>query len=262
MTEQGADDELAARLDVALHERLDGTTVNVAALAAGSRRRARLVRTRRTAALAGVLAVVVAVPVGWQLATAQRPTAVQGAALMPQQEHAKVVPDSVGFTESELPSGARLSGAAASASSGSVDPELVAGLNCAGPSGAAATAPGATDNAQQREWRWTTSNTDVSLTVTRWASVDAAADALTTLANDTGNCTWNDPVEVLNHEVAGSQQTWAAAATSDGQSVVRTVVRVDELVAGIQVSGDDLEDTTELARSLAAAEAGKLQKVK
>ena len=45
MTEHGADDELATRLDLALHERLDNDlSVNVAALAAGGRRRARRLR--------------------------------------------------------------------------------------------------------------------------------------------------------------------------------------------------------------------------
>ncbi|MBT0771341.1 hypothetical protein KIH74_20555 [Kineosporia sp. J2-2] len=264
MTEHGADDELAARLDVALHERLDDTTVDVAALAAGGRRRARHVRTQRLGAAVGALAVLIAVPVGWQLASADRPTDVQSAALLPRQQEqaAEGVPESVGFTAGELPAGSTLSGAAAGASSGSVDPALVAGLNCAssGPSGTAAAQPGSTDNAQQREWRWSGSS-DVALTVTRWASTDAAADALTTLAGDTGNCTWNDPVDILRTEVEGSQQTWAAASTTDGRSVVRVVVRVDELVAGVQVVGTDQEDATELAETLAAAEVQKLEQV-
>ncbi|GAB6899933.1 hypothetical protein [Kineosporia succinea] len=262
MTEQGVDDELAARLDVALHERLGATNVDVAALAAGSRRRSRRVRTQRIGAAVGALAVLIAVPAGWQLATAERPASLQAAALLPKQHDAEPVPEAAGFSEADLPEGSSLSGAAAGASSGSVDPELVSGLNCAGPTGAAAATPGSTDNAQQREWRWTGEKNDVSLIVTRWASTDAAADALTSLANDTSTCTWSDPVEVLPLEVAGSQQTWAAGATTDGQAVVRTVVRVRELVAGVQVSGDDLEETTELARELAESEIGKLAKIR
>jgi hypothetical protein len=261
MTEHGADDELATRLDLALHERLDGDgSVNVAALAAGGRRRARRIRSQRLGAAAGVLAVVIAVPVGWQLATAPRPNSTQSAALLPEQHKraADAVPDVAGFTASELPPGSTLTGAGAGASSGSVDPELVAGLDCVGPTGTAAARPGATDNAQQRQWRWSGA-TDVSLTVTRWASTDAAADALTTLANGTGTCTWNDPVEVQSYAVSGSDQTWAGSTTLDGRAQVHVIVRVAETVAGLQVTGSDVESATELADSLATLEVEKLR---
>ncbi len=261
MTEHGADDELATRLDLALHERLDNDlSVNVAALAAGGRRRARRIRSQRLGAAAGVLAVLIAVPVGWQLATASRPNSTQSAALLPEQKAraADEVPDSVGFAASELPPGSTLTGAGAGASSGSVDPELVAGLDCVGPTGTAAAAPGATDNAQQRQWRWSGA-TDVSLTVTRWASTDAAADALTTLADNTGTCTWTDPVETQSDTIAGSNQTWAGNSTVDGRSQVHVIVRVDEMVAGLQVTGSDAESATELADSLATLEVEKLK---
>ncbi|GAB3241414.1 hypothetical protein [Kineosporia babensis] len=261
MTEQGADDELAARLDVALHERLHESSVDVGALAAGSRRRSRRLRSQRLGAAVGALAVLIAVPVGWQLATVEKsPTGDLGAVLLPKQEQraAAEVPDSVGFTESELPPGSTLTGAAAGASSGSVDPELIDGLSCAGPTGTAE--PGVTDNAQQREWRWS-GETEVSLTVTRWASTDAASDAITTLATNTSGCTWNDPVEELSHEVSGSQQTWASTSAADGRSVVRMLVRVDELVAGVQIAGDDAEAAAELADSLATLEVEKLRQV-
>lgn len=260
MAEQGADDELAARLDVALQERLGESSVDVKALAAGSRRRARRVRSQRVGALTGALALLIAVPVGWQLATAERPTDMQGAVLLPKQEHraADEVPESVGFTESELPPGSTLTGAGAGASSGSVDPELVDGLNCAGPTGAAK--PGATDNAQQREWRWS-GDAEVSLTVTRWGSTDAAADALTTLSNGTGGCSWKEPVEPAAQEISGSDQTWASTSTSDGHSVARVLVRVDELVAGVQVADQDPETAAELAGSLATTEVQKLREL-
>jgi len=260
MTEQGADGELAARLDLALHERLDDTSVNTAALAAGSRRRARRVRSQRLGVAAAALAVVIAVPVGWQLATAPRPTGLQNAALLPEQidRAAAEVPASVGFTASELPPGASLTGAGAGASSGSVDPELVAGLDCAGPTGSAAASPGATDNAQQRQWRWS-GPTDVALTVTRWASTDAAADAVTSLTGNTSTCTWNDPVQVEPNAVAGSNQTWSGSSTAGGRAQVHVIVRVDEMVAGLQVTGADPEAVSELADSLATLEVDKLR---
>ncbi|GLY14013.1 hypothetical protein LWF15_03060 [Kineosporia rhizophila] len=257
MTEQGADAELAARLDVALHERLSESSVDVAALAAGSRRRSRRVRSQRLGAAVGALAVLVAVPVGWQLATAEQSTDSVSAVLLPKHEQraAAEVPESLGFSASELPPGVSLTGAAAGASSGSVDPELVDGLSCAGPTGTAQ--PGVTDNAQQREWRWS-GDTEVSLTVTRWPSTDAAADALTGLTTGIGGCSWNQPVEVLPHEVTGSEQTWAGSSTADGRAVVRMLVRVNELVAGVQVAGSDEETAAELADSLATIEVEKL----
>lgn len=263
MTEHGAEDELAARLDVALHERLDETSVDVGALAAGSRRRARRVRAQRRAAVAGLLAVVIAVPVGWELATAQRPTDIQGAVLLPKQEDraADPVPDSVAFDLSELPPDSTLTGAAAGASSGSVDPALVAGLNCVGPSGEAATDTAAADNAQQRVWRWSGGTSDISLTVTRWADTAAAADALTGLAANTSGCTWNEPVSATPYEVLDADQTWLGISTANGESVVRMVVRVDELIAGVQVTGTDEEALTELADSLATSEVEKLRAV-
>jgi len=261
MTEKGADDELASRLDVALHDRLDDTSVDVGALAAGGRRRARRLRSQRLGAAAAALAVLIAVPAGWQLATAQRPTDMQGAVLLPKQEDraADEVPDSVAFSLSELPPDSTLTGAAAGASSGSVDPKLVAGLNCVGASGSAATDPDAADNAQQREWRWSSSTNDISLIVTRWADTGAATSALTALATDTSTCTWNDPVEVIAYDVLGADQTWVGSTTSNGESVVRMIVRVNELIAGVQVSGTDEEALTELADSLATSEVDKLR---
>jgi hypothetical protein len=83
MVHDDSDEELAARLDSALQADLGSTRVDVAALLDGSRRRARRVRSQRFAAMAAVAALVVAVPVSYEVIRPERNRTVQPAAMLP-----------------------------------------------------------------------------------------------------------------------------------------------------------------------------------
>ena len=83
MVHDDSDEELAARLDSALQADLGSTRVDVAALLDGSRRRARRVRSQRIAAMTAVAALVVAVPVSYEVIRPERNRTVQPAAMLP-----------------------------------------------------------------------------------------------------------------------------------------------------------------------------------
>jgi hypothetical protein len=82
MVHNDSDEELAARLDSALRTDLGLTSVDVGALLEGSRRRARRVRSQRIAAIAAAAALVVAVPVSYELIRPEGQV-VQPAAMLP-----------------------------------------------------------------------------------------------------------------------------------------------------------------------------------
>jgi hypothetical protein len=83
MVHNDSDEELAARLDSALRSGLGATSVDVGALLDGSRRRARRVRSQRIAAIAAAGALVVAVPVSYEVIRPERNQVVQPAAMLP-----------------------------------------------------------------------------------------------------------------------------------------------------------------------------------
>jgi hypothetical protein len=78
-----SDETLGARLDSALRSGLDLGQVDVATLVEGSRHRARQVRTRRIAAAVASAALVLAVPVGYEVVNPGGQTSSQPAAMLP-----------------------------------------------------------------------------------------------------------------------------------------------------------------------------------
>jgi hypothetical protein len=83
MVHDDSDEELAARLDSALQADLGSARVDVAALLDGSRRRARRVRSQRFAAITAVAALVVAVPVSYEVIRPERNRTVQPVEMLP-----------------------------------------------------------------------------------------------------------------------------------------------------------------------------------
>lgn len=224
MVDNGSDEQLGVLLDSALRGGLRDGQVDVGALTQGSRQRARQIRHRRVAAVSGIAALVVAVPVGYQVISdhPNGSTHADTAALIPSG--AARLP--AAFTAAELPAGMTLA-----STSKTVDGP-VPGLSCDWPR-----AP----KAGQR-WVWKGSNgATVTLTVTRWAS---AAPVLNDVVKGAA-CQWSEPpVNEARGTIDGSDYWAAGVGTS-----LRALLRSGNSIAGIQVTGLSSTTLAELART-------------
>jgi hypothetical protein len=72
----------------------------------------------------------------------------------------------------------------------------------------------------------------VNLTVTRWADASAA---FTDLVADTGVCRWVDVPVPATFTARGTSSSWAATSDFSTLHYGRAVVRVGDLVAGVEV---------------------------
>jgi hypothetical protein len=258
-----SDERLGALLDAALPSRLGVDQVDARALLRGSRRRARQIRTQRIAALSAAAVLVVAVPVGYEVISPSSATSVQSGstALLPSRSASRgalgpdrTISDALAFTAEELPRGLTLYWASAP-STGS--PTTVNGQNCQ------LTEPAGRRPISGRQWLWSTNtgklnDLGVTLTVTRWAS-GTGAQALAELAADTGSCRWSNPQVERSFGAAHTDGTWASTSSGGGLNYARSIIRVGDLIAGVEVQDPNgVAAAAVLADHLARIEAGRL----
>lgn len=244
---------LEARLSDALRSGLTDAPVDTPALVAGTQRRVRRVRQRRTAALAAAVALVLAVPVGYELVHPSTSDYGTPAALLPAGSPSPVatLPDSLAFPAAALPAGLTLD-----LSLVSDRLPVVSGQQCGGGTGRRPTTG--------RQWNWSQGGTDaaavsVNLTVTRWADASAA---FTDLVADTGVCRWVSPPVARSFSARGAASSWAGTSDVATLHYGRAVVRVGDLVAGVEVqspAGSAVARTT--AEELASSLVPRLKKV-
>jgi hypothetical protein len=219
-------DPLESRLSEALRSGLADTPVDAAALVVGAQRRVRRVRQRRAAGIAAAVALVLAVPVGYEVVHPSSSKYGTPAALLPARSPSPVatLPDSLAFPAAQLPAGLTLD-----LSLVSDRVPVVAGQQCgtgAGPRPRTG-----------RQWSWSHGGADaaamsVNLTVTRWADASAAFAALVA---DTGVCRWVDRPAPASFTARGASSSWAATSDFSTLHYGRAVVRVGDLVAGVEV---------------------------
>jgi hypothetical protein len=260
VADNDSDEQLGALLDSALRTHQPSDHVDVAALAAGSRRRARQIRSRRTGLIGAAAALLVAVPVGYQV-LAPNPHGSAGsesAALLPSGA-AHGIPNSMALSPAELPKGLTLTSQGA----------LPAGSAPASGLACRSKAIAGSQPLSGRQWRWGSSadGTAVTLTISRWAGGTGKkvfADLAAGIGQ--GRCHWADP-QVLRHDaaIAATDDTWASKSDQTDQPDQRgvgrahTLIRVADLIAAVDVR--DLagaEAAAEVADRLAATEAKHL----
>lgn len=260
MVNNDSDEQLGALLDSALATHLGSDRIDVAALAAGSRRRARRIRSRRNALIGAGAALLVAIPVGYQVISPEPhgpagSTGSDSAALLPSGA-AEGLPNSMALPAAELPKGLVLrSQRPLPAGSAAAD-----GVTC--PAQGPTTGP-----RSGRQWRWGTQTgaaeaLSVTVTLTRWRGRTEGAEAFGALTHGSGQdgCRWDDP-QVLRHGVtiAGAQESWAETSGRGTPARARTLIRVGELIAAVDVhSPAGVEASAALADRLATAEAKRL----
>ena len=289
MVDDDSDEMLGARLDSALRSGLALAEVDVESLVVGSRRRARRVRSRRIAGAVTTTALVVGVPVGYEVVhpgaagTAPpaallpshpgvtdliRPTARPNPVIAPSavppteadtsltysskgQAAPTAIPELFAFTAAELPPGLTLQ--RRSAADGGL---LVDGQICSGPE--------RPRPAVGRQWIWSTDpgqadDLSVSLTVTAWAAGQAAT-AFATVVEPTGNCTWKDPQTPRVLPEMAAERSWASTSDVKGEHYARAVVQVGDGIVGVQVRHPKtVAAATEIADRLAKVQVSRLQ---
>jgi hypothetical protein len=267
VVDNGPDEQLGAMLQTALQAQLSSDDVDVRSLLRGSRRRSRRVRTQRLSLLAAAAVLVVAVPAGYEVIapSSGKSAQSQSAALLPSSSAAghdegdkpsaaSTNPDYMAFTSEELPNGLTLYWASGM-SNGSA---TVNGQDCQHVD------PTGERPIEGRQWLWTTntgqlSDLGVTLTVTHW-SAGTAAEALSELADDTGYCHWSDPQVERSSKVKQADGTWASTSSSHGLHYARTVIRVGDVIAGVEVQNPKgVKDAAVLADDLARIEASRLR---
>jgi hypothetical protein len=289
-----SEEVLGARLDSALRANLGSNGVNVAALLDGSRSRARRVRAQRIAAMAAAGALVVAVPVSYELIRPEPNSVVQPAAMLPSSSRPAAVlptshpavtqtrsptptvprpsrpflakskptrtteasskpaeftvyaiPDSLAFTADELPAGLTVNYDGAGA-----NVPTVLGQSC-DPSNPKAAKP-----ITGRQWTWVDDSgkmtaTTVDLTVTGWHS-GTGKRAFDELVSDTGYCHWSDPQTKVDFHPATCDQSWAGTSTFASLHHGKAVVRLGDVIAGIQVQeASGIQEAAKVANALA-----------
>jgi hypothetical protein len=296
MVNDDSDESLGTRLDSALRAGLDSDQVDVATLLQGTRRRAKRVRTRRTAAVTAVAALVLAVPVGYELLNPQPGATAPPAMILPSSSGsagartlaptarpnptaaASAVPPSgpvtpaldlavtgstvtgnvasLPFTATELPAGLDPT-PRLTLNTGEV---LVAGQDCGRASSTAVPDPRPVAGWQ---WLWSPgpkadAGRRISLTVTGWAAGDAAIAVKNTIAG-TGHCRWESPQKPYPLTGFPSEESWASTSSDAGHYSARAIVRIGDGIAGIEVQDPDgTAAAAKIANRLAAIEAARL----
>lgn len=220
-------DPLEKRLSEALQSGLSDSPVDTPGLLDGTHRRVRRVRQRRVAGIAAAVALVLAVPVGYEVAHPESSEYGTPAAMLPSQSSPSPIatlPDSLAFSASELPPGVRLD-----LSLVSDRVPAVSGQQCSAGAGLRPKTG--------HQWSWSNGGSDatavtVNLIVTRWSDASAA---FTELATDTGLCRWVDPPTRHAFSAAGAASSWAGTSDFSSLHYGRAVVRVGNLLAGVEV---------------------------
>jgi hypothetical protein len=219
-------DPLEARLSEALRSGLADSPVDAPSLLDGAHRRVRRVRQRRMAAGAAAVALVLAVPVGYEIVHPETTKYGTQAAMIPGRSPSPLatLPDSLAFRSAELPAGVRRD-----LSLVSERVPVVSGQQCAD-------SPGPRP-VTGRQWNWSSGDTNaasvaVNLTVTRWAD---ASSAFTELVADTGLCRWTDAPTSHAFTARGAAASWAGTSEFSTLHYGRAVVRVGNLLAGVEV---------------------------
>jgi hypothetical protein len=285
MVASDSDEQLSARLDSALRTGLESDQVDVAQLLSGSRSRARQLRTQRFGLVVAAVVLVVALPVGLQVAR-PRIGAEQGpSAVMVHSPHPTVHPapspvskDDTGATgggtaashPGNEPPGAQLEARAwdllpanltirSSRDLSATTVAIVGGLRCPSVNQAARQA-GLADASQ---WIWGPAKKarqagfTVTLSYTTWATGQAGS-AFVAQTHGGGGCHWSAPqVRVLLDEpLAGD--AWAATSSSNGVDAVRIALRINDDIVGVEVQGGDTAAALSLAKQVAHAEAEEM----
>jgi hypothetical protein len=275
-----SDEMLGARLDSALRAGLGDHRVDVESLVHGSRRRARRVRSQRIAAVVAVSALVVAVPVGYEvvnpgpgatappavlLPSSSRPAVTQGGRPTARPDPGAVpspvppsvedrtstqsegsrtaIPDAFAFTAAELPAGLVLNSGSRKASAA-----LVEGLPCADPQNQL-------KPVASGRWVWSGApasvELSVSLTVTRWAP-GTATTAFADTVRAAQSCSDGDSSGVPSSLPGGSDgQVWASTSKAEGRYYSRALVQIGNKIVGVQVQHPkSVAAATELANQL------------
>jgi hypothetical protein len=281
VVDNDSDEQLGALLESTLRTHLGTDQVDARALIRGSRRRAKRVRSQRIAALTTAAVLVVAVPVGYEVISPDPHGVAQPAAMLPSNQAAltpggahptqrstspqspsgsagadpaRAIPDSLAFGAAELPSGLTLYWA----SGPSAGSPTVNGQDCQA-ADASSSRP-----ITGRQWLWSTNSgklTDlgVTLTVTSWAP-GSGSRALADLIHNTGACRWSDPQQVRAFTASDSDQSWASTSSRGQLHYARSVIRVGDVIAGIEVQHPDgTKAAAVLADHLARIEAKQLQ---
>ncbi|HST83295.1 MAG TPA: hypothetical protein VLL08_16280 [Kineosporiaceae bacterium] len=280
-----SDEMLGERLDSALRAGLGHHRVDVESLLHGSQRRAKRVRTQRIAAVVAAAALVVAVPVGYEVVNPGpgavappavlipsssrpaathdgRPTARPDPAAVPSavppsaEDGQSPIPDAFAFTAAELPPGLEVN-----SGSQQVNLPLVEGLPCAGPQNRPTPAAG-------RRWLWsaapgTADELSVSLTVTGWATGKASA-AFADTVKAARSCPDGDSIDLSSPAVVvpgGPEgQVWAATSEAGGRHYSRALVQIGDKIVGVQVQHPkSVAAATELANKLVGLQIVRLR---
>jgi hypothetical protein len=240
---QDDDEVLGARLYSALRPGPADQPVDVQALLEGSHRRVRQVRHRRMAAVVAAGALVLAVPVGYEVTHPGASNIPQPAALIPsgtasgpvggarsspvRSPPGRTIPDSLAVTAAQLPPGL-----VPELDLTSVNLPTVAGQQCQSQDAVSARPLAG------RQWTWTdgtgrTTALTVSLTVTRWPA-GAGRQAFADLVEDRGFCRWTDPQTIRPFPMA-ADDSWASTSTVATLRYARSVVRDGDVIAGVEV---------------------------
>jgi len=266
MVHDDSDEELGVRLDIALKAGLESTRVDIDELLSGSHRRAHRLRSQRIAGAALAAVLIIGLPAGFEIihptAGASGPPAMlssagsAGSGARPTRTQAlRTVAELAQFAPSAmaLPSGLTLTTTTAVGPAGGRS--IVAGQEC--PSTGSGARP------SRRQWIWETSggaSTDlrVTLTVADWPAA-AASPAVSRLSGAAGGCRWLEPQTVQPFTLATAQQAWSSSSGQGDRFYGRTVIRVGDLTAGIEVRDPaGRVAALTLAQRLAATEAERL----
>ena len=217
---------LEERLSEALRSELADSPVDASGLVEGTHRQVRRVRQRRAGGLAAVVALVLAVPVGYEVAHPESTSESTPAALLPGQSPSPVatLPRSLAFSASELPRGLSLD-----LSLVSDRLPVVSGQQCGAGAG--------TRPRTGRQWSWSHGSANVTagsvdLVVPR--GKDSAA-AFAQMVSDTGVCRWTAAPAQREFTAPGADTSWAATTEFSTLHYGRAVVRVGNLIAGVEV---------------------------
>jgi hypothetical protein len=260
MVHHEPDEELVARLDSALRSDLGSSSVDVVALLAGSHRRARRVRSQRIAVVVAVGALVVAVPVGYEVIRPEPNVIVQSAAMLPSSLLTDVPwsatptlsatqrPATTRQRQAPAPIGASSTSKAQAIPTPTVSavhavpdsvafnatelPDLKLNSDIADPNQPTVSGqscdPGAPNGARPitgRQWAWVDSSgkmtsTSVNLIVTGWKRGTGKL-AFDQLVADTGFCRWSDPQTKVDFSTKLSDQSWSGTSVSSVDSALK-----------------------------------------
>jgi hypothetical protein len=292
MVHNDSDEELAARLDSALRAGLSVNHVDVAALLAGSRRRARRLRSQRVIAMAAAAAMLVAVPVGYEVIRPNPTGLAQPAALLPSAlptlrpstlrptASAPPTPLVVDLPPNPVPRKSRLTSTPETSlkvtgsavypipdslafTAAELPADLKLDLDVAGAKqptvsgqGCDPGNPKAARPITGRQWSWVDSSGKMTSTTVNLVvtgwKTGVGRQAFDELVADTGHCVWVDRQTKVDFSSAQSDQSWSGTSITSTDTVLKYGRAVVRL--GDVIAGVEVQDAGGTAAAVKLAQ--------